>query len=46
MPKESKYITIFLAINSKTQWVPLLCVSSIFMAYAPSFILVKLFFAS
>ena len=40
--KESKYTAVFLSINNETQCVPLLCLSSIYMTYAPSFILGKL----
>ena len=42
MPKESKHTTIFLSMNNEAQCVPLLCLSSRFMIYAPFFILVKL----
>ena len=38
-PKESKYAAVFLSTNSETQSVPLLCLSSIFLRYAPSYIL-------
>ena len=42
IPKKSKYTAVFLSINNETQCVPLLCLSSRFMANAPSFILGKL----
>ena len=42
IPKESKYTATFLSINNEAQCVPLLCLSSRFMTYAPSFILGKL----
>ena len=41
IPKESKYAAVFLSINNETQCVPLLCLSSRFMTYAPSFNLGK-----
>ena len=43
IPRESKYTAVFLSINNKTQCIPLTFLLSIFMAYAPSFILGKLF---
>ena len=43
MSKESKQTAIFLSINNETQCVTLLCLSSGFMTYSPSFILGKLF---
>ena len=39
---ESKYTAVFLSVNNETQYVPLFCLSSIFMRYALSFILRKL----
>ena len=44
IPKESKYRVVFLAINNKTQYVPLLFLSSRFVTYAPYFIISKLIF--
>ena len=43
IPKESNYTAKFLSINSETQCVPLLFLSSIFIIYDLSFILGKLF---
>ena len=43
IPKQSKYAVVSLSINNETQCVPLLILSSRFMAYAESFILDKLF---
>ena len=40
--KESKYTAVFLSISTETQCIPLL-LPSIFLTYAPSFILGKLF---
>ena len=42
IPDESKYTTVFLSVNNGTQYVPLPCLSSRFITYAPSFILGKL----
>ena len=42
MPKKSTYTATFSLRNNKTKCVPLLCVSSRFMTYAPSFVLDKL----
>ena len=39
IPKNSKYTTVLLSIDNETQCVPLLCMLSRFMAFAPSFIL-------
>ena len=39
IPKESKYIAVFLSTNNETQCVPLLFFSSRFVTYAPSLIL-------
>ena len=44
IPKESKYTAKIFFINNETQCVFLLFLSSRFIAYAPSFILGKLFF--
>ena len=44
IPKESKYTVVFLSLNNETQCVAFLCLSSIFITYAPSFILGKLSF--
>ena len=41
IPNKSKYTAVFLSINNRTHCVPLLCVSSRFMTYAPSFNLGK-----
>ena len=41
-PKESKYPAIFLSINNEKQCVPLLCLSSGSITYAPFYILGKL----
>ena len=43
IPKDLKYIAVFLSINNETQCVILLFLSSRFMTYAPSFIAGKLF---
>ena len=40
--KESKYTAVFVLLINKTQCVSLLCLSSRFMTYAPSFLLGKL----
>ena len=42
IPRESKYTAVSQSINHEIQSVPLLCLSSIFITYAPSFILGKL----
>ena len=42
LPKESKYTALFLSVNNETRCVALLCLSSRFMTYTPSFILGKL----
>ena len=42
IPKQSKFTVVFLPINNETQCIPLLYLSSRFMAFAPSFILDKL----
>ena len=41
IPKESKYIAKFEAINNETHCVPLLFSTRSFMTYAPSFVLGK-----
>ena len=38
IPKESKYTAVHLSVNNKTQYIPLLCLFSRFMTYAPSFV--------
>ena len=43
IPKESKYTVVNFSINNETQCVLLLCLPLIFISYAPSFILDKLF---
>ena len=42
IPKEWKYVAVLSSINNEAQCIPLLCLSSRFMSYAPSFILRKL----
>ena len=42
MPKESQYAVVFLSRNNETKCIPLLCLSSRFVTYAPFFILAKL----
>ena len=42
VPKQSKYTATFLSINNETQCVSLLCLSSRFMIFAPTFTLGKL----
>ena len=42
--KYSTYTLSFLSITNETQYVSLLCLSTAFMTYAPSFILGKLSF--
>ena len=42
IPKELKYTAVFPSINNETQCVPLLCLSSRFFTYVPSFILGKM----
>ena len=42
IPEESKYTTLFLSMNTKTQCVFLIYLSLRFMTYAPSIILSKL----
>ena len=41
-PKEPEYTTVLLPTNNEIQWVILICLSSRFMTYTPSFILGKL----
>ena len=41
-PERSKNKALFLSMNNETEYVPLLCLVSRFMIYAPSFILGKL----
>ena len=44
IPKESKYRAMFPPINNKTQYVPLLLLSSRFITYAPYFTVSNFFF--
>ena len=37
IPKESKYTAVFLSVNNEAQFVALLCLSSKFFTYTPSF---------
>ena len=41
--EESKNEAVFLSINNETQYLPFVFLSSRFMTYVPSFIIVKLF---
>ena len=43
MQEESKNEAVFLSINNETQYLPFVFLSSRFMTYVPSFIIVKLF---
>ena len=40
--KEAKYTAAFLSISTESQWVSLICLSSRFIKYSPSFFLRKL----